>query len=170
VSDLAAGVERESDRALILQLAEARRASTDDRMWAVPALSLTALAFLLTAVLNPKTSWGARTVALAVGAVVLLVALIQMLKHRYHEVLLSRWLSYLEEQFGIPRLHDLRDLERATPPPQKRDPLLARRNGELRRYIEFPAYRVWAVLLMVLLVADVAALGASLGLTIAQLC
>lgn len=108
--------------AAVLAAGEQRRVSTDAMMWQVPALSLTAQSFLLTIVLGSSATRGGRAVAAGVGLVVAVGALQQMLKHRYHEVMLSRWLETLEEALALPRLHDLRE---------KGDMLtLARKKGE----------------------------------------
>lgn len=91
--------------AAVLMAGEQRRVSTDAMMWQVPALSLTAQTFLLTIVLGSSATAAGRAIAALVGLVVALGALKQMVKHRYHEEMLSRWLEIFEEATGLPRLH-----------------------------------------------------------------
>ncbi len=87
---------------------EQRRVSTDAMMWQVPALTLTAQSFLLTIVLGSTTTRAGAAIAGAVGVVIGIGALRQMLKHRHHEEALCRWLEAVEREVGLPTLHNLR--------------------------------------------------------------
>jgi hypothetical protein len=91
-----------------MQMAEARRVATDTRLWQVPAMALTAIAFLLASVLNPNASQQAIIVASSVGALVLSSCALQLRKHRFHEVTLSRWLSDTQRGLGLPEVNDVR--------------------------------------------------------------
>lgn len=137
--------------ALLLHLGETRRLHTDGRMWQVPALSLTALAFLLSAILTTETGWGGRLVAAVLGALVLGAARIQMLKHRFYEKGLSIWLERLERQWQIPAIHAPGETflsEASWPEGERKRPMKG-------FWVEVPAHKVWSGLLLFLLVADV---------------
>jgi DNA-binding phage protein len=80
-------------------------------------------------------------------------ALRQMLKHRYHEEALSRWLETLEESLGLPTLHDVRRAGAMLAVAENRNPIKNRwlrsvRNGGR------PAFEVWARLLVLLAIVD----------------
>lgn len=92
-------------QAAVLQMAENRRGRTDAMMWQVPALALTAEAFLLSISLGPDARGLARMLAAAAGMLVVGASLQLMYKHRYHEILYAEWLAEVEEQLGLPRLH-----------------------------------------------------------------
>lgn len=141
--------------ALLLHLGETRRLHTDGRMWQVPALSLTALAFLLSAILTTETGWGGRLVAASLGALVLAAARMQMLKHRFHEKGLSIWLTRLEEQWRVPPIHSLGETflsERSWPEADRKRPMTG-------FWVSYPAHKAWSGLLLFLLVADLAFCG-----------
>lgn len=79
----------------------ARRTAFDTLMWQVPALGLTAQAFLLTIAYGTGSSVIARSVAGALAFAVAVVAIQTMLKHRSHEVTDSLLLESLEQSHGI---------------------------------------------------------------------
>ena len=146
--------ERPDRAAMLLAAGEQRRVSTDAMMWQVPALSLTAQSFLLTIVLGgASTAAASRVIAAAVGAVISFGALQQMLKHRYHEEMLSRWLEHLEDCTDLPRLHDVRARGAMI--------TVAQRKGEPKsRWLRYallrtPAFAIWAMLLTGLATLDV---------------
>ena len=70
----------------------ARRDDFDGRMWQVPALALTAHAFLLTSALNTGGPRLPRVFAAVLGLVLSGLSMQLMAKHRYIEVLDSRLL------------------------------------------------------------------------------
>jgi hypothetical protein len=72
---------------------EAQRSASDQMMWQVPALSLTAQSFLLTISIGNGASTGGRVLAAALGLIAALATIQLMLKHRLHEEELSRWLE-----------------------------------------------------------------------------
>jgi hypothetical protein len=130
----------------LLQLGETRRVSTDAMMWQVPALSLAAQSFLLTITLSGTTSTPARAIAAFVGAVLALGALRTMLKHRYHEKLLSLWLTDYERRHHIRTLHDLDSLDEVA---------VERKSWMRTRWVgKKPAYSLWAALLLGLACLD----------------
>lgn len=144
--------------ALLLHLGETRRLQTDTRMWQVPALSLTALAFLLSAILTTDTGWAGRLVAASLGALVLGAARMQMLKHRFHEKGLSIWLTRLEDEWGIAPIHEPDRTfasEASWPASERKRPMKG-------WWVEQPAHRVWSGLLLLLLVADVVFCGVAI--------
>ncbi|HEX8068002.1 MAG TPA: hypothetical protein VF520_15905 [Thermoleophilaceae bacterium] len=83
-----------------------RRSAEDQTMWSVPALTIAAQAFVLTAVLDPDTSREGRVIACGIGIAILSAALYQMTRHRYFETIMSRWLTDFERTFGLPELHN----------------------------------------------------------------
>ena len=62
-------------------------------LWQVPAISLTAQSFLLTISVGSDTSTLGRCMASVLGLVAALATIQLMLKHRFHEEELSRWLE-----------------------------------------------------------------------------
>lgn len=89
----------DSTAAMIFQTAESRRYTVDMMMWQVPALSLTAQAFLLQIAYAHDSRWTSRLVAALLGLVAAAAAVQLLLKHRFHEELHSHWL----EQFSLAR-------------------------------------------------------------------
>jgi hypothetical protein len=138
----------------VLIVGEQRRVSTDAMMWQVPALSLTAQTFLLTIVLGSSATAAGRAIAAMVGLVVALGALMQMLKHRYHEEMLSRWLEIFEEHIGLPLLHAVQPggamLTTAKRKPEPKHTRIG------KHFLNGPAaYTWWARLLGALAILDV---------------
>lgn len=140
-------------KTLTLQLAEQRRLSTDQMMWQVPSLSLAAQSFLLTIVLSGSATAVGRAIAAFVACALAYGALRTMLKHRYHEQLLSMWLEQ-QQQPALKPLHHLNTLE---------DDITSDRRSELNKGFlsprwrgkRLPAYKVWAWLLTGLIILDV---------------
>lgn len=79
----------------------ARRTAFDTLMWQVPTLGLAAQAFLLTIAFGPDSSQIARCVSGGLAAVVALVAIQTMLKHRANEKTDNLILKELEAAAGI---------------------------------------------------------------------
>jgi hypothetical protein len=78
-----------------------RRTAFDTLMWQVPALGLAAQAFLLTIAFGSSSSEVARFFAGGLAAVVALVAIQTMLKHRANEKTDSLILEKMEAAVGI---------------------------------------------------------------------
>lgn len=78
-----------------------RRTAFDTLMWQVPALGLAAQAFLLTIAFGSSSSEPARYFAGGLAAVVALVAIQTMLKHRANEKTDSLILEKMEAAVGI---------------------------------------------------------------------
>lgn len=78
-----------------------RRTAFDTLMWQVPALGLAAQAFLLTIAFGSKSSSIARCISGGLAAVVALVAIQTMLKHRANEKTDNLILKHLEVAAGI---------------------------------------------------------------------
>lgn len=92
--------------ALLFQTVEQRRETYDQMMWQVPALGLTAQAFLLTIALGSGSSWIARVLAATLGAAAAVAGMQLLLKHRYHEELFSNWLQAFARLRGWPEPND----------------------------------------------------------------
>jgi hypothetical protein len=90
---------------MLFQTAESRRYTVDQMMWQVPALSLTAQAFLLQIAYSHDSRWTVRLVTAWLGLVTAAAAIQLLLKHRYHEELHSHWLERYAETRGWPLLH-----------------------------------------------------------------
>lgn len=90
--------------AAMIESAESRRNTTDQMMWQVPVLSLTAQSFLLTIALSSGTSPG-RIISSLLAAVAAIAAIQLLLKHRFVELTYSHVLQRLEEDSGLPPLH-----------------------------------------------------------------
>jgi hypothetical protein len=80
----------------------ARRSSFDSMMWQVPALAVTAQAFLLTIALGSSTASIARQFAAGLALVLALMAIQLMAKHRFLEEVDSILAEKLEEAWHIP--------------------------------------------------------------------
>jgi hypothetical protein len=117
-----------------------RRTAFDTLMWQVPALGLTAQAFLLTIALDAGSSQWARYIAAGLALVITLVAMQTMAKHRANERTDSLMLQHLEETLigvimGVPP-HE-RSWKRAT---NVHNPLFR------ERYIsKVPSFNLWMV-------------------------
>ena len=79
----------------------ARRTQFDNLLWQVPALCLTAQAFLFTIALGPDTSRVARTVACTLAVVASFLTVHLMTRHRQAEITDAEWLSAQEQGLGI---------------------------------------------------------------------
>jgi hypothetical protein len=151
------GVTSGEERRTLLAMGEARRAQADGLMWSLPALSLTAQAFLLTITLRSDIPDVGRVVSAFAGLVFAFGAFRGMLEHRRNEELLSRWLDYCETTWQLPPLHrfsSVRLVARSTRGAPEhssrwlRPPFLpAPRRG-------FKAFRLWAGVLLVALGLD----------------
>jgi hypothetical protein len=127
-------------------------------MWQVPALALTAQAFLLQLGLARDTSGLGRLLAALAGIVVLSAALQLMMKHRFHEELFSHWLEQFEHERGIPHFHNLRLAEAfafdGDHPWRTATGSLAEWRREL--VVDQPSFKVWKGALWLLLALDAA--------------
>jgi len=152
-------------QAAVLQMVENRRSRTDVMMWQVPALAMTAEAFLLSVSLAPDTRGLGRTLAAAAGIVVVSASLQLMLKHRYHEVLFAEWLARAEDALRLPRAHSIDVVEdfafAACCHPWRRDAAQGRRGvdrlvHDVRRRLvaKLSSVRLWTVSLLLLLALD----------------
>ncbi|MER8041884.1 hypothetical protein [Streptomyces sp. NPDC094032] len=84
----------------------ARRCTYQTLTWQIPALSLTAQAFLMTIGLAPGTG---RLARVAVGLLSIAMALLtihSLLRHRRHELADSIWLQAFEERQGWHPVHE----------------------------------------------------------------
>lgn len=78
----------------------ARRNAFDSLMWQVPALGLSAQAFLLTIALGHDTARVPRLLAAGLALVIAVISMQLMAKHRFHELLESKSLEDFERRFG----------------------------------------------------------------------
>lgn len=97
---------------LVYEVVAFRRMQYDGMMWQVPTLSLTAQAFLLTIALGPDSRPAARIISGLLSAVIALISVQLMSKHRRHEEADSRWLEKFEQDRGLEPVH-ARPLARA---------------------------------------------------------
>jgi hypothetical protein len=146
---------------------ESRRAQADRLLWEIPALGLTAQAFLSTIALAPNASDPARFVASLTALVFITAAFQSLLKHRYHEGMWSRWLERFERQASLPRLNSPKTVlavARTSPNPDLETPAWLYRSpmyllkpyGVGKRLFGSSAFRVWATALVAVIVIDLA--------------
>jgi hypothetical protein len=115
-----------------------RRMLWDSLLWQVPALSLTAQAFLFTIALDPGSRRIARVIACLLSLVSSFLAIHLMTRHRQAEITDATWLAEYEGKHYPPSLA-------AHGPPWQ-----ARRNATsadawiFSRLARYPGYRVWA--------------------------
>lgn len=149
-------------QAALLQMAENRRARTDGMMWQVPALALTAEAFLLNISLAPDTRGMGRMLAAFAGLIVVSASLQLMLKHRFHEVMYAKWLAKVEEDVGLPRLHSPGKLEAFVHGPEghpwrdSRASCGVKHRVRRRLVVEQSSVALWRSALLALLAVDAA--------------
>ncbi len=161
--------------AAIIESTEARRQTTDQMMWQVPVLSLTAQSFLLTIALRPTGEDRLSQVVAASLAVVAALATIQLLtRHRYIESTYSRALQGIELCYGLLPLHDkpmnvAEWASRLVPP--KPEKSLGRLRTALRQVVTKPqrvlagvkSFHVWLTTLVIFGATDVAIAIAAAG-------
>jgi hypothetical protein len=107
------GSPRSADQAARIAMYQAvanRRLAFDTMMWQVPALCLTAQAFLLTVSLAEGSSRLARFLSATLACVVAGMCLQLMVKYRYLEIIDSRIAEGLEQELGkasgsLPEIH-----------------------------------------------------------------
>jgi hypothetical protein len=104
--------------------------AANDRVWQSPGLALAAQAFLMTIGLGPGTGQLARVAAGALSAIVSLMSIQLLLRHRFHDVEDARWLAAFEEAAGWEVLH--------------RPPSRVLRKG-LVGYLRLHTYRSWPI-------------------------
>lgn len=94
--------------AAVIQAAEYRRYITDQMMWQVPVLSLTAQSFLLIIAFGsgPHSS---RVTAAGLACLAALATIQLLLKHRYMEETYSRALERIECDNNLPLVHGKRE-------------------------------------------------------------
>ncbi len=128
-----AAVDRSDADLLLYEIVAHRRMQYDGMMWQVPALSLTAQAFLLTIAVGPDSSPVARVVSGLLSAVIALISVQLMTKHRRHESVDSRWLEKFERDRGLEPVH--------APPRGRAEALGLRRATWLERLSSFDVWR-----------------------------
>jgi hypothetical protein len=89
----------------VYEAVNVRRIAFDNLMWQVPALGLTAQAFLLTITLDEDDGFVARLVAGGLGLAMSIISAQLMLKHRQNEEIDRRLLELMEASNGWQRVH-----------------------------------------------------------------
>lgn len=90
---------------LVYQAVAQRRLQHDMLMWQVPALGLTAQAFLLTIALGGGSSRTARILAALLAAISTGLSMQLMARHRWHEATERAWLEAFERRHGLDPVH-----------------------------------------------------------------
>jgi disulfide bond formation protein DsbB len=90
---------------LVYQAVAQRRLQHDILMWPVPALGLTAQAFLLTIALGSGSSRVARILAALLAAISTGLSMQLMARHRWHEATERAWLEAFERRHGLDPVH-----------------------------------------------------------------
>lgn len=146
----------------VLGLVEQRRLSTNQLMWEVPALALTAQAFLLTIVLDPAVSAAGRAIAAGVGSVLFFVNLHLFRRHRQLEMGYSMWLEAFEKRNGLPPIHREGELYGPESIGMRSMPAPGRSLWSRIRRSTASSFQVWKVAMWILLIGNVALLVLSL--------
>ena len=81
---------------------EARIRQAENFAWAVPALALTAQAFILNVALDTNAQWGGRSIAAFSGAVILLAALHLLGKHSLNFDVFEAVIDRERDKLGLP--------------------------------------------------------------------
>src|SRR5689334_1080049 len=81
---------------MVYQVVAARRLQFDNLVWQVPALSLTAQAFLFTIAIGGTTSRPARIIASLLAIVITVLCTTLMARHRQSEIHDANWLAAFE--------------------------------------------------------------------------
>jgi hypothetical protein len=81
---------------MVYQVVAARRLQWDNLVWQVPALSLTAQAFLFTIAIGGTSSRPARIIASLLALVITLLCTTLMARHRQSEIHDAHWLADFE--------------------------------------------------------------------------
>lgn len=123
-----------------------RRAVYDTLMWQVPALSLTAQAFLFTIALTATTGALARGLAMLLSAAVAASSLQLMAKHRFHESLDARLLEKLERRLGV---HDLLGVPPHAHPAARAQAV----DHRIRAFQRASSFRLWSATMALFLLA-----------------
>lgn len=140
--------ERSSQAVLAVYSAvSARRDSFDDRMWQVPALAMTAQAFLMAIALGSTGIRAPKFVAAVLGLVLAVLSMQLMAKHRFIELLDNRLLEKVERDLGLEAI--LGELPHAA---------LRQRAATLAapRLVRLSSYRIWMAALGLFGLADIA--------------
>ena len=99
--------EQADDSELILyQVVASRQQSYEDNMWQAPGLALTAQAFLMTIALGAETDRLARMAAGLLAAMISLISIQLLLRHRVGAVADAIWLEEFEQSHGWTVVHD----------------------------------------------------------------
>jgi hypothetical protein len=87
------------------QVTSSRRLQYENLMWQVPALSLSAQAVLISVTLNSGSSPENRLITSVLSAMVGIISIQLLQKHRYHEVLESKQLEQIENTYDLINIH-----------------------------------------------------------------
>ncbi len=87
------------------QVTSSRRLQYENLMWQVPALSLSAQAVLISVTLDSDNSPENRVVTSMLSAMVGIISIQLLQKHRYHEVLESKQLEVIENTYDLLNIH-----------------------------------------------------------------
>ncbi len=117
---------------LTYELVALRRMQYDALMWQVPALSLTAQAFLLTISLGSQSSPTARISTALLAALTAVISVQLLAKHRRHENIDNLWLECYEQEHEMLAVH--------CRPEQRAQALNMIKSSWL---VSQPSYRLW---------------------------
>lgn len=131
------------------QVVAARRQNFDAMVWQVPALALTAQAFLMTIALGAGTGHLARIAAGLLSALASLMSVQLLLRHRMHEVADNRWLRAFERSHGWELVH-LRPADR-----------ISAQGVRVRGLRRFGSHEVWITGLVIFGLVGLAAAAAA---------
>jgi hypothetical protein len=95
-----------SDPATVYNIVAAQMQQHDLLMWQVPALSLTAQAFLFTIILGADSSRTSRIISCALAIIASVLSMQLMAKHRWHRNREWKWLGDFENKHNLEQAHD----------------------------------------------------------------
>lgn len=131
---------------VVYPVVSSRRQGYDQMMWQVPALSLTAQAFLFSIALASSASQATRLIAATLALFTSLMSIQLMGKHRHHELQDALLLEKMEQDLGMRPVHTRK-------PPMGRSPSTGPNSspgaGPARTpwlwLIGLSSYRVWVL-------------------------
>ena len=138
------------------QTVSARRLQYESLMWQVPALSLSAQAFLLSIALGSSTADIPRQISSALACLVAVISMHLLAKHRYLEELEAKTLHNLEHKLNMLHVHSTIEhrLEQGYFEEDK--------PNKMNWFVKYSGYRMWMRTLGVFAIAALAIVVASM--------
>lgn len=131
---------------VVYSVVGSRRQGYDQMMWQVPALSLTAEAFLFSIALASSASQATRLIAATLALFTSLMSIQLMGKHRHHELQDALLLELLERELGMRSVHARKPpMGRSSPSGPTSGPTAETAPAPWLWLIGLSSYRVWVL-------------------------